>query len=172
MSWIFSHNEDDSVRYTLGKPGTNNLICIGINPSTAVPDNLDNTVTRVSRIAAKNGYDGWMMLNVYPQRDTFPVNIHDRAERSIIESNVAEIKKVLTQYKFTDIWAAWGVEITRRPFLLHCLKEVHDCFDHNYRWLHYGELTKAGHPKHPSRLPYSYQLQEFDIKSYLSALCQ
>lgn len=29
-----------------------------------------------------------------------------------------------------------------------------------------GPLTKAGHPRHPSRLTYSWQLAQFDIAHY------
>ncbi|MFR6424354.1 MAG: DUF1643 domain-containing protein, partial [Oscillospiraceae bacterium] len=48
----------------------NPLICIGINPSTAQPGDLDNTLKSVERIALGNGYDSFTMFNVYPQRAT------------------------------------------------------------------------------------------------------
>jgi len=169
QEWTFTHNENDTVRYTLGKIGKKNLICIGINPSTATPSKLDNTVSRVSKIADKNGYDGWLMLNVYPQRDTYPTNIHLKNERSIIEANNQEITKVLSKYNFKDIWAAWGTEIGRRPFLYDCLKELSQCFDESFNWLHYGNLTKFGHPQHPSRMSYSEKLNTFDIINYLKS---
>ncbi len=168
QEWVFTNNEDDTIRYTLGKLGKNNLICIGINPSRATPDKLDNTVTRVSRIAEIYGYDGWLMLNVYPQRDTYPTNIHLKKEKSIIEANKEEITKVLSQYNFKDVWAAWGTEIGRRPYLYECLKELHKCFDERYNWLHYGNLTKFGHPQHPSRMAYTEKLDTFDIIKYLN----
>ena len=38
-------------RYILGTAGKKPLITIGINPSTAEPDNLDNTLKSVERIA-------------------------------------------------------------------------------------------------------------------------
>ena len=38
-----------------GDPGENPLICIGINPSTAAPGDLDNTLKSVERIAAGTG---------------------------------------------------------------------------------------------------------------------
>ena len=47
-------------------------MCIGINPSTAVPDRLDNTLKSAQRIALFNGYDSFIMFNVYAQRATDP----------------------------------------------------------------------------------------------------
>jgi hypothetical protein len=70
--WIYEHTQGNKARFVLGEPGKNNLICFGINPSTEEPNNLDPTLTRVKNIAAQFGYDGWIMLNVYPQRATNP----------------------------------------------------------------------------------------------------
>ena len=167
-NWIFTHNEDDTVRYILGNLGYNNLICIGINPSTASPENLDKTVKGVREIARLNGYDGWLMLNVYPQRDTHPVNIHENEEREIIELNQNAIREILAQYNFNSVWAAWGNEIRRRPYLINCLRALVECFDEQFRWIHYGDLTISGNTKHPSRMSYSETFTEFDINEYLA----
>lgn len=165
--WVYDHNEDNSVRYTLGKVGTRNLICIGINPSTATPEDLDPTLKKVSEIARLNGYDGWLMLNVYPQRDTYPDNIDLVSNDEGVKANNKAIKKVLKKYNFQDIWAAWGTTIEHRPFLKDCLKELSKNFDDSYKWLHYDECTKYGHPRHPLYASYSKEFTEFDIKSYL-----
>ena len=37
---------DDKVRYALGEPGSYNLLVIGLNPSTAIPDKPDPTIKR------------------------------------------------------------------------------------------------------------------------------
>ena len=50
----------------------NRLSALGVNPSTAEPDHLDNTLKSVERIALGNGYDSFIMFNVYPQRATRP----------------------------------------------------------------------------------------------------
>ena len=70
--WLYVPDFYTEYRYILGTRGKNPLICIGINPSTAAPDDLDNTLKSVARIAAGNGYDGWIMFNVYAQRATRP----------------------------------------------------------------------------------------------------
>ena len=70
--WLYAPNFYSEYRYILGTRGQKPLICIGINPSTAQPDDLDNTLKSVQRIALGNGYDSFLMFNVYAQRATDP----------------------------------------------------------------------------------------------------
>ena len=70
--WLYVPPYYTEYRYILGTRGENPLICIGINPSTAQPGDLDNTLKSVERIALGNGYDSFTMFNVYPQRATDP----------------------------------------------------------------------------------------------------
>ena len=72
QKWIYAPNFYSEYRYILGTRGKNPLICIGINPSTARPDGLDNTLKSVERIALGNGFDSFIMFNVYAQRATDP----------------------------------------------------------------------------------------------------
>ena len=65
--WLYAPNFYSEYRYILGTRGKNPLICIGINPSTAKPDALDNTLKSVERIALGNGFDSFIMFNVYAQ---------------------------------------------------------------------------------------------------------
>ena len=53
--WRFVPNHYEEYRYILGTRGENPLICFGINPSTAAPDQLDNTLKSAERIALYNG---------------------------------------------------------------------------------------------------------------------
>ena len=62
--WLYVPDFYTEYRYILGTRGPDPLICIGINPSTAAPEDLDNTLKSVSRIAAGNGYPSWIMFNV------------------------------------------------------------------------------------------------------------
>ena len=55
--WLYVPNFYSEYRYILGTRGEKPLICIGINPSTAAPDALDNTLKSVERVALYNGYD-------------------------------------------------------------------------------------------------------------------
>ena len=70
--WLYAPNFYSEYRYILGTRGKNPLICGGINPSTAKPDALDNTLKSVQRIADGNGFDSFLMFNVYAQRATRP----------------------------------------------------------------------------------------------------
>ena len=44
--WIYIPDFYSDYRYVLGTRGKKPLICIGINPSTAEPYNLDNTLNQ------------------------------------------------------------------------------------------------------------------------------
>ena len=70
--WLYAPNFYSEYRYILGTRGEKPLICVGINPSTAKPDALDNTLKSVERIALGNGFDSFLMFNVYAQRATNP----------------------------------------------------------------------------------------------------
>ena len=70
--WLYVPNTYCEYRYVLGTRGANPLIVVGVNPSTAAPDALDPTLQSAERIAHSNGYDSFLMLNVYPQRATDP----------------------------------------------------------------------------------------------------
>ncbi len=49
--WLYVPKVYGEYRYVLGTRGKHPLICMGINPSTAIPDRLDNTLKSVERIA-------------------------------------------------------------------------------------------------------------------------
>ena len=85
--WLYAPNFYSEYRYILGTRGRNPLICVGINPSTAKPDDLDNTLKSVQRIAAGNGFDSFLMFNVYAQRATRP----DDMERPAICGSMRKI---------------------------------------------------------------------------------
>ena len=63
---------DDTERFILGESGANPIICFGINPSTANDIKYDPTILKIRKIASENNCDGWIMLNLYPQRATNP----------------------------------------------------------------------------------------------------
>ena len=112
--WIYVPDFYTEYRYILGTRGENPLICIGINPSTAEPDNLDNTLKSVSRIAGGNGFDSWIMFNVYAQRATRPDDMDRELNRELHEENMAAFRYILSnvaQGISPAIWAAWGTII-------------------------------------------------------------
>ena len=62
--WLYVPNRYSEYRYILGTRGKKPLICIGINPSTARPGDLDPTLKSVERVAKANGFDSFIMFNV------------------------------------------------------------------------------------------------------------
>jgi hypothetical protein len=168
VEWIYTTNNDNSARYTLGKLGQKMLVFIGINPSTAKPDDLDRTVARVENFAEYYKYDGWLMLNVYPQRATNPKDIHKEFNKKIHQENIQQIKRFVEANPNFDVCAGWGTEIDRRKYLKDCLRDMAMALGLEKKWIHLHELTKYQHPRHPLYLPNDALFLDFDIKNYLN----
>lgn len=167
MNWIYEKNKDNSGRYLLGTVGEKPLICIGVNPSTAEPGLLDNTLKSVVRVSEANGFDSWIMLNVYPQRATDPEDMHDKRDFDLVCENLLHIENVMKN-KQPAIWAAWGTVITKRPYLLNCLYQIVDISkDYDCKWYSAGQVSKLGHPHHPLYLEKTEKLKDFDIDEYI-----
>ena len=86
--WLYVPDHYSEYRYILGTRGERPLICIGINPSTAAPDDLDNTLKSVERIALSNGFDSFIMFNVYAQRATNPDDMEKECNVLLHEENM------------------------------------------------------------------------------------
>lgn len=171
MNWIYDKNEDNTARYTLSPTGDTYLFCFGINPSTAAPEDLDNTVKSVSRIANRHQFETFMMLNIYPQRATNPNDLHEEMDVQLHKENLFFIEKYFKENKQRRILAAWGTLITKRPYLKACLQDIYriskkyDC-----EWYSIGTRSKNGHPHHPLYLSNEEMMQVFDIDSYIASL--
>tara|TARA_R100001015_G_C4594746_1_gene150004 strand:+ start:113 stop:568 length:456 start_codon:yes stop_codon:yes gene_type:complete len=147
------------------------LIGIGLNPSTADDKKPDQTISRMMGFAQRCGFDGFIMLNLYPKRTPFPNKLPKRSNAEMADENRRLIKDFLKNYPNGSLLAAWGSNIEVRPYLKTELKRiVSDTQDSNHQWLQIGDLTKSGHPRHPSRAAYSMGLNEFDIEAYLEML--
>ncbi len=171
--WLYVPNFYSEYRYILGTKGTNPLICIGINPSTAKPDDLDRTLQSVERIALNNGYDSFIMFNVYAQRATSPDDMEMEFNKRMHEENMKAFKYLLSLSKNTpDVWAAWGAIIEKRNYLARCVLDMIEIGSiYSARWLTCGKRSVKGHPHHPLYLKSTLVLDEFsDIKDYLTSL--
>jgi hypothetical protein len=167
MNWIYKTNKDNSARFVLGTQGLNPLICIGVNPSTAAPDSLDNTLKSVERQATAKGFDSWIMLNLYPQRATNPKNIHRIPDVNLHKANIKNIKAILKSCETSTIWAAWGNLIDSRSFLSFCLFDIIELSKaHDTSWINIGKVSKVGHPHHPLYLSGTAEIEPFDIETY------
>ena len=168
--WLYKKNSSNTARFILGEKGERSLICFGINSSTAEPDKLDRTVSRVYSVAQKGGFDGWIMLNLYPQRATNFNNVHKTLDEKLHNENLKYIKKVLRDHSKSTVWAAWGNLIEGRPFLKECLKDILGTVEHRL-WVHKGSLTAQGHPRHPLYLRSDAPFHPFDMNKYLRISC-
>lgn len=168
--WIYINNEDNSIRYVLGTKGKKTLFCFGINPSTATPDDLDPTLKRVESIAKHNGYDSWIMFNVYPKRDTIFDDLEERINDSEHIKNLDVIIETLEEYQKIDIWAAFGNHIYERKYLPTCFKDIYDKLPkNNITWFATG-VNKSGAPKHPLYQKNTAQLVAFDMEAYIKTI--
>ena len=169
--WLYAPNFYSEYRYILGTRGKNPLICIGINPSTAEPDNLDNTLKSVERIALGNGFDSFIMFNVYAQRATSPDDMEKQCNLALHRENLEAFRYVLSISDQPTVWAAWGAIIEKRKYLPECVRDmvmVGEAFHAN--WVCAGAITKKGHPHHPLYLRKDEKIKPFDVNAYLESM--
>ena len=166
---LYVPNSYSEYRYILGTRGKNPLICIGINPSTAAPEALDPTLKSVERIAHANGYDSFLMFNVYAQRATRPDDMEKAMNPLLHEENRKAFRYLLSLSPAPAVWAAWGNIIEKRDYLTDCMRDfLADGKAVGARWFTAGPLLKSGHPHHPLYLRKDTKLLDFDIEAYLS----
>ena len=169
--WLYAPNFYSEYRYILGTRGTKPLICIGINPSTARPDHLDNTLKSVERIALGNGFDSFLMFNVYAQRATSPDDMERECNPLLHRENLEAFRYVLSISEKPAVWAAWGAIIEKRKYLPGCVRDmVLAGEEFGTGWYCAGAITKKGHPHHPLYLRKDEKLRPFDVKAYLDKL--
>ena len=166
--WLYVPNTYSEYRYILGTRGRRPLICMGINPSTAAPDHLDPTLQSVERVALANGYDSFLMCNVYAQRATRPDDMEPRCNAVLHRENRAAFQYLLSLSPEPAVWAAWGNLIEKREYLMDCVRDfLADGEAVGARWYTAGPLLKSGHPHHPLYLKRDTPLQPFDAAAYL-----
>ena len=169
--WLYAPNFYSEYRNILGTRGKTPLICVGINPSTAKPDDLDNTLKSVQRIAAGNGFDSFLMFNVYAQRATRPDDMERQCNLRLHEENMKAWRYLLSLAKEPAVWAAWGAIIEKRKYLPRCVADMLAISrEYDARWFCAGAISKKGHPHHPLYLRKDEKLKPFNTESYLSKL--
>ena len=169
--WLYVPNFYSEYRYILGTRGENPLICIGINPSTAKPDDLDNTLKSVERIASGNGFDSFIMFNVYAQRATDPDAMEKTCNEMLHRENMEAFRYVLSISKNPSVWAAWGTIIEKRAYLPDCLRDMLAIGQqYGAKWYCAGAVSKKGHPHHPLYLRKDEKVKPFDVQAYLATL--
>lgn len=166
--WLYVPNRYSEYRYILGTRGARPLICVGINPSTAAPDALDPTLQSVERIARSNGYDSFLMFNVYAQRATRPDDMESVLNPALHRENCRAFAYLLSLSPRPAVWAAWGNIIEKRDYLRECVRDFAAlAAEAGAIWYTAGPPLKSGHPHHPLYLKASTELLPFDPEPYL-----
>jgi hypothetical protein len=169
--WLYVPCKYEEYRYILATRGKKPLICIGINPSTARPLALDNTLKSVERIALHNGYDSFVMFNLYAQRATDPDSMEKEANEELHRQNMEAFRYILEHTEERPhVWAAWGAIVEKRGYLIECAKEMHRIGnEYGAKWFTCGKRSvKKGHPHHPLYLKKDSPLDPFEAESYFS----
>ena len=172
--WLYVPNVYTEYRYILATRGERPLICVGVNPSTAAPDHLDNTLKSVERVARFNGYDSFLMFNVYAQRATNPDDMEPLCNPELHAENMRAFDYALSLDRAgaPAVWAAWGAVIEKRNYLPQCVRDMIAVGQRRgARWYTAGSRSKKkGHPHHPLYLRKDSVLEPFDVEGYLDQL--
>ena len=121
------------------------LICIGLNPNTGIPGQLEKTVQAINDFAFNvKDYDGWIMLNLSPIRcgnsNDLPTaeNLKELPEidKRVQKRNIKIIKSILDTYPYAVIIAAWGDYVDKAKYLKDTAKEIYNysCLQHKNSW--------------------------------------
>lgn len=167
--WLYVPDRYTEYRYILATRGENPLICIGVNPSTAAPGELDNTLKSVERIALSNGYDSFIMLNVYAQRATRPGDMDLQLNTAMHRENLRAFEYAVSLCRGEKaVWAAWGNVIGTRKYLFGCVEDMARVGSRcGVKWYTAGRRSNSGNPHHPLYLKKDSVLEEFDIEEYI-----
>ena len=160
----WTYFEDNNNRYLLGEPvepKQKNLLVIGVNPSTAKPGQDDPTIRKVRNISKEQGYNGWIMVNIHPQRATNPKNMKPLSN-IIMENNLEVISFICQAFDVKDALFAWGnlIDIFGKSSFLHTSQnQIEDLLkEMRVQCYHYSNLTKKGNPRHLLYAPYGKKL--------------
>ncbi len=118
-------------RFKTGAPTRDMCAFIGLNPSTATAEKLDTTVTRCEHYAQAWGFAGFIMLNLFSYRATYPEDMLSHTDPSGDPENIDAI--VWTAQHAGKVVCAWGndgAHLDRSTFVkeklqgtpLYCLK--------------------------------------------------
>lgn len=142
------------------------LIVIGMNPSYARETESDKTVNRVIRASEEiSGYEGWLMLNLYPERSPKPSTLA-AYDAGLSSANCDAIEHVLLQLGSSEVMGGWG-NMGGSATLKRALLDVRARLDGlGIRLFTLDPLTTRRNPRHPH--PPGRPLPMLGPKKYLS----
>lgn len=162
---------DEKVRYVLKKEGTNPLIVLGVNPSTADKVSTDATITRVRGFADRLGHDSFVMLNVYPQRTPKIEELPAEMNPELHQKNLSHIVEEVSKFENPTILIAHGNSISKKKYLRGCLQEILKELAKlpTAKFIQLGDLTNQGNPRHPLMARADIEIKEYKLNMLLDA---
>ena len=156
-------------RFALGNtaratPKAPPLIVICMNPSHAREDQSDKTINRLIRASEENGYAGWIMLNLYPERSPKPSALTP-FDPTLSAANKDAITRVLARFEVAEVLGAWG-NLTKETLRLAKLDLLPMLALLGVRVYMLDSLTAQDNPRHPS--PQGSYLPMLGPKVYLT----
>lgn len=143
-------NDDPKKRLVLGEYGKNNLLAVGLNPSTANSQKLDPTSKNIQRIAKSQKCDGWLLVNLYPYRTPNPSNLPQTSCKKMKHENLQAIEDLLWDRNISKVLYCWGNGIETRNYLPGEAQRIVTLItEHHIPQFCLG-TTQKGHPYHPS----------------------
>jgi hypothetical protein len=116
------------------------IMWIGLNPSTADEQQLDPTLTRIRSFSEREGYDGFLMTNIFGFRATDPREMIRARDPIGPENDAALLAAAARCDKVVAAWGAHGVHQARAAAVAKLLGR--------HQLWSLGS-TKDGHPRHP-----------------------
>lgn len=119
---------------------------IGMNPSHASDANSDDPIDRVIAASIQLGYDGWMMLNLYPERASKPSALNS-FDQTLSDANCAAVARAIGGLGATEVLGAWG-GIPNATIRAARTAMVGELARLGVRIFHFGTTTLGGQPRH------------------------
>ena len=148
---IFS--DDRKYRYVLWRVWHRNPILrllVGLNPSTANEFKDDPTVTRDIKRAARDGFGGFLRVNLYAYCSAYPdVLLGDGDFVGVENDDYIQLAVSMTQ-QWVCGWGSFQAVAIRAPEVLKLISEP-SCLG----------INKDGQPKHPLYVGYNVPIKKY-----------
>lgn len=154
--------EETGHRFVLGKvehasSARPPFAAICMNPSRANRTEADLTVNTLICASLDNGYSGWMLFNLYPERATNAADL-SAFDPALSAQNCDAIEQLLGRFGVEEVLAAWG-GLKHRTLTLAKTDVLH-LLDRIGVWLYtFDGLTKSHEPRHPTPRGSALQLK-------------
>ena len=177
MTMFYGDDEDnENQRFKFEMKGTNELIIIGINPSTARADpkgtdnpEKDQTIRKIIGFLDRKRnsfgqFDGFLMLNVCAQSSVDPAKLQEAQNKKLHTLNMQKIDgylQELSKKQKISVLLAYGDSIRQGKYLKNNLRDIITLLQkYSATFLRLGDLSKKHNPKHPLYLSYNTPLVE------------